>query len=169
MITKKIRDPFVKIVLAALPVLGGLSDSANALAAGCSVLAGFWGTCLFFRSFAGWFPKRLRAPALGLWVLTLVHAAWCLIGLPPYWGISLFLLLPESLLESGRKKTGLGEIFWLGAGFFVLAAVTGMGQEVLGKRFLMRIFQTPAGTLLLLSFAAFFWQNQPSRERHGHA
>lgn len=163
--TRKIKDPFLKVVLAVLPVLGSCLDVRGALATGLAGMGVFWMTGLFFQAAGRGFPGRFLKTAFVLWLAVLAHTGWALFHLSPWWAISLYLLAPPALLDRDSDKPGRGEIFWLGFGFAVLTVSLGLGHEVLGRQLAIRIFQKPAGSLLLLSLLAVFWQNQPARER----
>jgi len=170
---------FVQLLVAVFPLLGHTLYVGEAFLLGSVITLLMWGTVIMFQLLSAWFPEKLRPFAFFLWILALTQTFYYILGITPLWGISLYLLTPRECLEieiqkkKRRKKRVLWrfnavlfrQAFWTGFGFWLMMVYLGSMHELLGDRLLIWGFHHPAGSLLLLAFASFVWQNQPRRDK----
>ena len=88
----KNKEPFLKLVVAALPMLSKTIFFRNAFFLGGVIAAAFWLTESFFAVTHAWFPVRLRGTAKVFWVAAMVQISQTLAGVTPLWGIGLWLI-----------------------------------------------------------------------------
>jgi hypothetical protein len=172
----KRRDPFLKILLAVLPVLVNAAHFHEALFLASLVTLVFWGSAVVLGIARRGFPARLRNFGMVLWLTAVAQIGNFWLGLTPLWVVSVYLLLPEEWGRAEeptregfrqRLRSALefaGEQLRNGAGFWVVMVYLGICQEIFAARFFVWIFAAPAGSFLLLSLASALWQNQPAKE-----
>jgi hypothetical protein len=165
---------FSRMLLAYLPFMVYPYGPFKAGVAALWITAFLWFTVAFFWLTQRFFPARSLKHAFFLWLLVWAQAAWTLTRLPPYWIVSVFFLTPVSFLED-TAKAGHVRVFsqkvpryfferaLAGVGFagFVwgMAFIRELGEKALG----MRVFEQPAGMLLVIAAVAFVWKQQPFR------
>lgn len=135
-----------------------------------------WSTVTFFWFTRRFFPGRTLRPAFFLWLLVWTQAVWTLSKLPPVWILSVFFLMPLSFLDDTVKARSFRlfskevpryffERVLAGVGFAGFVMLMTLAREVSERRLGMRLFEQPAGFLLLSAALAFLWKNQPYGKR----
>jgi hypothetical protein len=167
---------FSRMLLAYLPFMLYPYGLFRAGVAALWIALFLWVTVGFFWFCRRFFPDRTLKCAFFLWLIVWAQALWTLTRLPPYWIVSVFFLAPVAFLED-TVKPGHVRIFskkvpryfferlLAGIGFAGFVVLLGFVREVGEKRLDVRVFEQPAGMLLLITVAAFLWKNQPYRHK----
>ena len=159
--------PFFKMLIAFLPILGQTLEFQKGFFFGALVAGTFSFTALFFRMFSTSWPGKVCEVVLFLCVAALAGEGAAVWRLPPLWGMSVWLLVKMDQEDPQDTAGNLSAVFQIALGFWMLAAYLGIVGQVLGQNFQIGIFREPAGALLLLSSAAWFWKNQPTVRKVG--
>lgn len=153
-----LKDPFFKVVLAALPLLGSTSVWRQSFEAFSLAFFGFWFVFLIFRNGSKFFPERLLGflEAATLAVLALLASDF--LGIEPFWAVSVFYGLHCIRHSDGKFPRSVlnGTL-----GFWLLGNFLGFAGEFLGGRWTIPFFTRPAGIFLLIGFVSWLWQNRP--------
>lgn len=165
---------FLKILLAALPILALTIRFPDAWRAGTVVCVTYWFTASFFKLTWSFFPRRMLGFSMVFLLVFEGSLIWAWTGLTPYWLASVYLLGPLEFSE--RKQTvktsqkqdrskiishRFSEIFLKGLIFMTLTAFLGGTQDFFSNRFAFSFFQSPAGALFLLGAAAVVCLDRP--------
>ena len=151
-------DFFIRAVTAVLPALGLFTDFHQAFKIGALISSAAFFTALFFKITATAFPEKLKTPALLLTLFTAAQSAWYLAGLPPFWILSVWLILPQSE-ETGQKVSA---VFASALSFWIILSFLGMARS-LGHHFNISFLLQPSGSFLTLTLFLLVWLLQPGR------
>lgn len=146
-------------MLALLPMLLETNRFQHIFVTLAAVFFGLASAAFLFRTCGFLFPKRLERTALILWITFLAQAGWYLWDLKPFWAMSLYWLAADDILDENPDFDFFSFILNNGFGFGVVLIYLGVCGEVLGEHLSLNLFRQSAGSLLLLAFAAFLWQN----------
>jgi len=155
---------FLRIVLAVLPAWIGTVNMREALLLGGLVTVFLWTSAGLFYLTRDLFPSRWIKTAFILWVATLAQIEFLLRGMPPYWALSVILLMPEEMWRGALPRDWSKRVFLHGTVFWLLVAYLGVSQEFFGEWLLVYSFQSPVGLLVLLGVAALAWQKRTDRQ-----
>lgn len=148
------KPPEIKIFLAILPLLNPAPFDQK-LATGLFISLSVFGATNFFCLTAPLFPRKLWPLSLVLFAAAVFQALSYFVNVPALWVASFFLLFDWNDVDRNRLGPKSLPLLLRLAGFIGGVFLVGLGQEILGSRAGMAIFEQPAGFLALLALYAW--------------
>lgn len=131
---------------------------------GCSLIALWWLTVLFFRVAEVLFPAKLFKFSIIMWIAFWVQLGWIYFGLMPYWVLSLYIL---TMSETGDVfSPDWNRIFSKGIAFSAALIVLGGLRDFFHLHLEMPIFNYPAALFLAGAALAFIFSHYDLEASH---
>lgn len=154
---------FLQCALGLLPLLISSRDGLE-----LAVLAGFVvaGSLLLLSVFfllGRVLPGKAGSLALLVFAAVLAQTARDIWGVPPFWMVSMLILLPDSFRGAGPSTEAAGSMLRRLGGFLMLVLMAAVFYEFGRATALEPLVNAPAGIFILLALAAVLWQNKSGR------
>jgi hypothetical protein len=157
----------LRVLLAALPLLGLALDPGNALFFGGAATGIFMAAIVIFFLIHCLIPESLARVSFLLILLCLVILGTSLFNLPFAYAGSLCVLTPVDLFRARRDWLRIStKGLWAGFGFFTVLTAQGLFAEGIGSLTGFQFFSSPAGSYFLVGLGLAL---APGSERRGRS